>query len=161
MLILGIDPGNKESAYVFCEDTHIIEFGKISNGDMIEKISHILRGHDAYVVIEMVASYGMAVGKDVFETCVWIGRFMQKCEDMTEPIPELIYRKEVKMNLCQSNRAKDSNIVQALVDRFADTLNHGKYGKGTKNNKGYFHGFFKDVWQAYAVAVTYYDAIKL
>ena len=34
------------------------------------------------LVIEMVASYGMAVGETVFETCVWIGKFMQIAENI-------------------------------------------------------------------------------
>lgn len=157
MNILAIDPGNKESAYVLCDGLSILEFDKVDNEKMLQKIHDILWAIDCYIVIEMVASYGMPVGADVFETCVWIGRFMQKSEDMSEPLPELIYRKEVKMNLCNSNRAKDANIIQSLVDRFADVNEYGKYGKGTKNNKGFFYGFSKDVWQAFALAVTYYD----
>jgi hypothetical protein len=157
MNILAIDPGNKESAYVLCNDSGIIEFNKELNESLIKSIYFTLDVD--CIVVEMVASYGMPVGKDVFDTCVWIGRFLEASENESIKT-ELIYRKEVKMNLCQSTRAKDSNIIQALVDRFANTSEHGKYGKGTKKNKGYFYGFSKDVWQAYAVAVTYYDKIK-
>ncbi len=99
----------------------------------------------------MIASYGMGVGKSVFETCVWIGRFIEVIGDNYK----YIYRKDEKMNLCGSMKAKDSNIVQALIDRFAP--NTSNKGKGTKKEPGWFYGFKKDIWQAYAVGVTYYD----
>ena len=59
------------------------------------------------------------------------------------------------MNLSHSKKDKDSNIAQALIDRFAP--NTPNKGKGTKKNPGWFHGFKSDIWQAYAVAVTYHD----
>ena len=86
-----------------------------------------------HVVIEAIASYGMAVGAEVFETCIWIGRFYEALSQYSEPAR--VYRKDVKMNLCGQTRAKDSNIIQALKDRFGD--------KGTKSKPGWFYGFKK------------------
>lgn len=73
----------------------------------------------------MIASYGMAVGREVFETCVWTGRFIEIAR-LRKIEVEYIYRKDEKMNLCQSMKAKDSNIRQALIDRFGEV--------GTKKN---------------------------
>jgi hypothetical protein len=98
----------------------------------------------------MVASYGMAVGADVFETCVWIGRFFESLVDCGTR-PELVKRHPVKLHHCHDSRAKDSNITQALVDRFAS--GQPNRGKGTKAAPGWFHGFVTDIWQAYALAV--------
>lgn len=146
--ILAIDPGNIESAYcIIDENTYKpIEFGKIDNTYMLIKLKELKYNK---LIIEMIASYGMAVGSSVFDTCVWIGRFIQarNCADF-----EYIYRKEEKMNLCNSMKAKDSNIRQALIDRFGEV--------GTKKNPGWFYGFKKDIWAAYAVGITYLDKIK-
>ena len=159
-MILAIDPGNIESGYVLLDmSLKPIEKGKVKNEILLEDIKSDRFWYDSpqdeedYIAIEMIASYGMAVGVSVFETCVWIGRFIQAIPNGIEP--KFIYRKDEKMNLCGSMKAKDSNIIQALVDRFA--LNTPNKGKGTKKEQGWFYGFSKDVWQAYAVGVTFYD----
>lgn len=153
MKILSIDPGNIQSAYclIDCETYKPIEFGKIDNDLLLLKIKQLEYNK---LIIEMIASYGMAVGKEVFDTCVWIGRFIQA----TDKQYEYIYRKEEKMNLCGSMKAKDSNIRQALIDRFA-TFDF-KNGKGTKNNQDWFYGFKADIWASYAVGITYLDKVK-
>lgn len=161
-MILAIDPGNVESGVVIIRESDLkpIYAAKISNEELLENLimDRYERLDDIesieHVAIEMIASYGMAVGKTVFETCVWIGRFIQAFYGVELPI-KYIYRKEEKLNLCQSMKAKDSNIVQALIDRFAP--NTANKGKGTKKEPGWFYGFKKDIWQAYAVGVTYYD----
>lgn len=152
--LLAIDPGNTQSGYAFidAETLRPLDVGKVTNGDLLT----ILDKHEwdvalQWVAIEMVASYGMAVGREVFETCVWIGRFAQFIEDTHLLIPRLVYRREVKLHHCQDSRAKDSNITQALVDRFAHNVPNR--GKGTKAAPGWFHGFAGDIWQAYALAV--------
>lgn len=157
-MILAIDPGNIDSGYaVIDRDTlRPIEAGKISNEELMRKINKLdFDGVINKVCIEMVACYGMAVGASVFDTCVWIGRFKQAVLETYNIEPKYIYRKDEKLNLCHTMKAKDSNIVQALIDRFAPfTPNKGK---GTKKSPGWFYGFKKDIWQAYAVGITYYD----
>lgn len=149
-LILSIDPGNEQSAYSLLDNNlKPIDFGKIPNNEMLGKIADIIINLDVYeleVAIEMVASYGMAVGATVFETVLWVGRFQQLLIDYN---PKLIYRKDVKINLCNSMKAKDANIRQALIDRFGVV--------GVKANPGWFYGFKADIWSAYAVGVTYHD----
>lgn len=149
-MILAVDPGPTESAYAFLDnELKPYQFGKVANEMLSDIIESMDLEDDAEFCIEMVASYGMSVGKEVFETVFWIGRFWEtairtNCIYMTK-----VYRKDVKMNLCGSMKAKDSNIRQALIDRFGVV--------GTKKNKGWFYGISKDVWSAIAVGVTYAD----
>ena len=158
--ILAIDPGNFESGWcVIDADDHTpLHFDKTPN-DRLRRL--ILTGHESVgadvVAIEMVASYGMAVGKEVFETCVWIGKFSEAVRGSWWPNsdPALVYRREVKLHHCHNGSAKDSNIRQSLVDRFA--TGQPNHGKGTKANPGWFYGFRADVWQAYALAVYVAD----
>ena len=149
MRTLAIDPGNIESAYVVMDGYKPVDFGKISNGELINLIRQQYFNTIDRCVIEMIASYGMPVGAEVFETCVYIGRLMESllCVENIDAVK--MYRKDVKLNLCQSPRAKDGNVVQALKDRFGT--------KGTKKAPGFFHGFKADCWQAFACGVTYND----
>ena len=157
MRVLAIDPGNTESAYVIIDaDCRPLDFGKLPNRDLLAAIQAYRGEWDVdQVAIEMVASYGMAVGADVFETCVWIGRFYRHIEGVLLREPELVKRHPVKLHHCHDSRAKDSNIIQALVDRFAP--GEPNRGKGTKAGPGWFYGFAADIWQAYALAVYVAD----
>ena len=151
MSILAIDPGNTQSAYVYCNDNLTpLEFGKEDNNKLLTFV-HLFPAD--ILVIEKIASYGMAVGAEVFDTCIWTGRFQQLWELQHEKNrTEFIFRREVKLNLCGSMKAKDGNIRQALIDRFGVV--------GTKKEPGWFYGFKADIWAAYAVAVTYRDKME-
>lgn len=157
-MILAIDPGNEESAYCLIDENTYkpIEFGKIDNKTLqYEVIGDLFHRYEIEcVVIEMIASYGMPVGASVFETCVWIGRIYELISNpyLHDTKVEYIYRKDEKINLCNSMKAKDSNIRQALIDRFGEV--------GTKKSPGFFYGFKKDIWAAYAVGVTWLDKQK-
>jgi hypothetical protein len=152
MRILAIDAGNTYSGVAIVElpDFRLIWFGKLPNEEIYDRIKNYKIDE---VALEMVACYGMPVGRDVFETCVWIGRFIEQLKDKKI---SFVYRKDEKMCLCGSLKAKDSNIRQALINRYAK--HDFKTGKGTKKNPDVFYGVANDVWQAIAVAVTHYES---
>lgn len=158
MRVLAIDPGTSQSAYVVWNDSwnplattvirgfqpgHVERCGIEPNETLVRMLQFRettdMQGFDV-AAIEMVAGMGMIVGQEVFDTCVWVGRFY---EHMV-PEPRLIYRRHIKLHHCQSARAKDSNIRQALID---------KYGApGTKHAQGVTYGLKSHLWQAFAIA---------
>ena len=159
--IIAIDPGTTETAFVICNlannNKPIIENAKKwNNADVINHIQSC-KNFDK-MLIEMVACYGMPVGKSVFETVLFIGRLIQICKDRKLDC-ELVYRKDIKMSICGTTRAKDSNIAQALVDKYAPMVSN--HGKGTKKVPGYFFGFKADIWQAFAIVDFYVTREKL
>jgi hypothetical protein len=155
MNTLAIDPGNTESAYVLIDGVRQPhEFAKLDNDDLLDCLRENITVQVDRAAIEMVASYGMAVGREVFETCVWIGRFAEALRWAGVEV-ELVKRQPIKVHHCHSAKAKDSNVRQALVDRFAP--GQPNHGKGTKAEPGWFYGFRADVWQAYALAVYVAD----
>lgn len=155
MRILAIDPGNVESAYALIDtDTYRpLHFAKKLNAAVLDAIQFWPGIEAHHVVIEQIGHYGtgMPAGRTVFDTCVWIGRFYETAWRDFGHEPELVLRPTVKAHLCGSAKAKDPNVIQALIDRFAPDVRNK--GKGTKAEPGFFHGFRADVWQAYALAV--------
>ena len=157
--ILAIDPGNTQSGYVVVEHDgeeirRVLKVGKEPNRIVLDVIKSTPTGYD--LAIEMIAGMGMAVGAETFDTCYWIGRFWQYAIDNSKEADQTkIYRREEKLDLCGSLSAKDANIRQALVDRYAPGQTN--FGKGTKKDPGFFYGFSADMWAAMAVAVTYFD----
>ena len=150
--LLAIDPGNTESAYVLYDaiSGRPVEWRKAVNAEVLAYIDG--SAADA-LAVEMIASYGMAVGREVFETCVAIGRFVERWSTVqfAEPPPRLVYRREVKLHLCASSKAKDANVRQALIDKFGP----GKeIAIGLKKTPGPLYGMSGDCWAALGVAVT-------
>ena len=111
----------------------------------------VRRNEKPRFAIEMIASYGMPVGAEVFETCCWIGRFEQVLYGETQRV-QRVFRREVKLELCNTNRATDANVRQALIDLYGP----GKRAAvGLKASPGPLYGFKKDMWAALGVAVTF------
>lgn len=146
MRVLAIDPGSAESAYVLW-DGHL-GFNRVKN----DELRHFLRDsqwpHDV-LVIELFRGMGMICGKEVFDACIWSGRFAE-CSQAEHVV--WIPRQDVKLHICGDSRAKDANIRAALIDRFG--------GKPAIKKGGALHGVSKDCWSALALALTFWDNQK-
>jgi len=146
MQILAIDPGPVKSAAVVWDGARIVS---ARYADTVADLLHLVEYDHPPVTllaVEMIASYGMAVGAEVFSTCVNIGRVVE-CWRWSRGTgePLLIKRGPIKLHHCQSTRANDSNIRTALIDRFGPP--------GTKKEPGFTYGLTKDLWAAFALAV--------
>jgi hypothetical protein len=160
MNVFAIDPGTHKSGWVKYEGgtSRILGFGVAQNEDMLRLIEETPLASGFYLAIEMIASYGMAVGAEVFETCVWVGRFQQAWH--TPKAVRKVYRNEVKMHLCHSTKAKDANVRQALLDLFPQT-GEGKVPQiGTKKKPGPLFGVSTHVWPALGVAIATHHRLK-
>ena len=138
-------PGPEKSAWVIWDGYTILNKGLQSNAEFLGVVTSSDQCY--HLVCEMIACYGMAVGAEVFETCVWIGRFWQAWLGPFHRVKRL----EVKMHLCHDSRAKDPHIRQALIDRLG--------APGTARNPGPTHGVKDDIWAALAVAVAFHDKL--
>ena len=173
-LILAIDPGNVESAWVLygIGQRKPIRWAKEPNGDvlaLVKRFSEIAPDDAEHLfatrlAIEMVACYGMAAGRSLFDTAVWIGRFIQA---WNRPYNK-VFRKSkwgpgpedaqdeghfpgVCMTICKINTAKDPNIRQAIIDRYGGKAT----AIGCKASPGVLYGMKADTWSALAVAITW------
>jgi hypothetical protein len=147
MNLLAIDPGNTQSAYVLydVEQARPLKWAKMPNAELLDALDFALPADS--LAVEMVASYGMPVGREVFETCVWIGRFIERWTGNFR----LVYRADVKLHLTHSRRSKDPHVRQALLDKFGP----GKeLAVGLKKSPGPLYGLTGDCWSALGVAVT-------
>ncbi len=134
--IIGIDPAPVFQTWVLFDGHRILDKGHMSIDDMA-----ILLPRMKYAVAcEWIESFGMAVGQEVFQTVFAIG-YMHRCKPM-----RLVPRRDVKLHLCNSSKAKDSNIRQALIDKVGPV--------GTKLKPGPTYGISTHFWSALAVAVT-------
>jgi len=151
---MAIDPGTIESGFIIMDnEKKIHEKGVIDNNQLLVMSKN---RHFDILVIEMFAAYGMPVGKTSFDTIVLIGRLYQIAEDRgIEPV--LITRKAVKMHLCNSMRAKDKNITQAVKDRYSATGGGRDPWKGTQSKPGPLYGFKSHIFSALALGITYIE----
>ena len=154
--ILAIDPGPERSAWLLFSGGRPDRFGIEPNATLLRRLHE---WHDEarlgelpfldHVVIEKVASFGMAVGAEVFETVRWAGRF----EEAAQPLPvRLMPRLAVKVAICHDSRAKDTNIRRAVMDRFG--------GDASIKKGGPLYHVKADIWSALALAIAWSETHK-
>lgn len=183
--ILAIDPGSDESACTLYDPAahDICGADIVENCYLLKILERFARRAERWAfVVEMIASYGMPVGKSTFDTCVWIGRFEQKWLNEGGSGYSEVFRREVKLALCQHPRAKDTNIRQSVIDRFggekkgiggikcSKCKGKGWFGRGRPtcpecDGEGYetppgpLFRISKDMWASTAVALTFADGM--
>jgi hypothetical protein len=152
MEIISIDPGCEQSAYCYFDDGgKPATFAKVTNDQLL---LGLLRWTGDICVCERIRGMGMAVGKEVFETAEWCGRFQQAwLSSGLRHEWHWITRQDVKLHLCGSARAKDANIRQVLLDRFGGA----KVAVGSKKAPGPLYKAGVDERSAIAVGLTWLD----
>ena len=141
MIILAIDPGTYESGWVRFDGARVLECGIEGNEDLTGSVG---QSRADVMAIEKIEAMGMAVGSSTFETVHWAGRMHQAWREPHNV--RRITRRAVKLHLCGSMRATDSNIRQALIDLLG--------APGTKKAPGPTYGVTSHAWSALAVAVV-------
>ena len=160
MTIVALDPGPQLSAILAWDGSEILWQEIVDSPDAAVRVvakatAPGMSRLPVRLAIEKVESYGMAVGAEVFDTCLVAGRCYQAWIERSRASgiePALIGRGKVKLHLCQSMRAKDSNIRQALIDRFGPP--------GTKKAPGVLYGVKSHLWAALALAVYAHDTFS-
>lgn len=147
--IYALDPGTEQSALLSIEPDGVVTGRILTNESMLTLLDNDGVVGQAHLVVEEIQSYGMAVGREVFQTVFWSGRFVQAWERRGEFTWSLLPRRDVKLALCGSPRAKDANIRQALIDRYG--------GQSCIKKGGPLAGIKSHLWSALALAVTYQE----
>lgn len=147
--LLAIDPGTSVSAWVFLEDGQPVRSrNERPNYDVLNDIVDLAPD---LVAVEMIQSMGMSVGAEIFETVFYIGRFTQGARKRQIPVCRIL-RSKIKMHLCGSTRATDSNIRTACIDHFGPGKDKAI---GRKGAEGPCYGIVGDAWQALACGLTF------
>jgi len=172
MRIIGIDPGQDKSGYVVYDSVaEMVEYaGHLDNGLVLNSLrgcySEYFPFCEDMVTIEGIEPMGLNVGKSVFETCVWIGRFQEAWENRSDRKALIISRGDEKIVLCGSKTFIDpktekrrsvtnSHIRRSLLDKFPAKGGGRVPQIGTKANPGPLYGISGDhCWSALAVIIT-------
>jgi hypothetical protein len=142
-MILALDPGTEESAYLFMGlDGTVRDFGFEDNQIILSVIS--AREYDE-LIIEEVRSYGQRVGRETLETVKWTGRFAEAAARRHIPVQaRWVGRKEVVGHWCESTSAGDSGLRCALEDKYGKlTKPYNNHTRAALAIAGYWHAKYE------------------
>lgn len=168
MLVIGIDPGTHQSAFVAYspDGRRVLNKGIEINERVLRAIYGLVQGGDTHGVIEDMVPY--ATGYSTKETIFWVGRFWEAFSQ-TGIYAHRIVRDKVVMHLCgrlwvthvdedgkkHQKKLGDKHVKQALLTRF-EASGGGKIPQvGIKAKKGPLFGMKSHMWPALAVAITF------
>jgi hypothetical protein len=155
MIIMGIDPGARESGIVLWDTVQSKPRAAktLENWQVISSLLHgdDFSGGDMLVAIEQIRGYGIVAGDDTFDTCEAVGRFEQAALVRGFKVIK-IPRKDIKRHLCGNTTTNDKYVRQALIDRIGE--------QGTKKTTGPLFGISGHMWAALAVAITAVDRLN-
>ena len=190
-MILCIDPGTRTTGWIILDPPapgcrgelpHLIEHGNTAAGEFLEWLRFCRSRGVTEAAIEHVGHYGtgMSAGADVFETCILIGRMIEILHPLSVT---KVRRQSIKTQFCGRATAKDSNVRQALIDRWGgDALAlgakkcptckgkgwkgrgrptcHACGGSGWEIRPGPLHRVTNHAWSALAVGVYYWEVLR-
>lgn len=142
-MLMAIDPGCYDSGVVVLNGEAILHATQLPNESLVRQVA----GH-SHVVIEALHFMGGSVGREVLDTCVWVGRFMQAAgpERVT-----LIRRDDLRYHWVQNASANDATVRAAVIDHYGGK----EIAIGTKKNPGPLYGISGHCWQALALGLAY------
>ena len=185
MKLISIDPGTTESAYtIYDSKTREVYAEIVDNEDLLAMLRDGVEV-DCFA-IERIQSYGMPVGESIFKTVFWSGRFVEAwVRNNDEKSWMGVDRSSVKMHLCKSMQANDSNIRKAVIEKFGPeeeaiggkkcsvcggngVRGRGKNkatcveceGSGWRYPPGPLRGVVRDMWSSTAIALTVVETKK-
>jgi hypothetical protein len=107
--LFAIDPGPEKSAFVQWNGS-VIDYGHVPNEEMRQLL--IGREYDE-CAIEMISSYGMAVGASVFNTCLWVGKILRDSEEGTDVVLPQGYQDVPMQNAKVKGQGHPAGVAQA------------------------------------------------
>lgn len=145
-MILCIDPGNEKSGWAtVAPGPALIDCGKDANADVRERVCE---GAFEALILEGIQSYGKPVGRSIFGTAQWLGRYWE-CAAARELPVVCVFRPEVFRAVTGCMRGGDRILRHVLSLRFGKETARKLGGKGS------------DTWSAFALGVYYWDRIRL
>ena len=155
MIVIGCDPGYKQSAFVVYDGAVPLQHGILLNDNVftyLETIYAALRPSNPILVVEQMQlfSTSFGVGQEIFDSVFWSGMFVQEWKPRKW---DRILRSKVRGHL-RASKGGDSAVRASLIDRFGP---YKEVAIGTKKSPGPLYGIKADEWSALAIAVTYFD----
>lgn len=153
MRVLGLDPGTTQTGLaLFDPVAGTIQGLHQDNEQVLQFLQMMAPLPDQLLILEGIKSYGRAVGQSVFQTCCWLGRFMETW-DRPGGLWACYYQEQAKLWLTKSLKSKPSEINRSLQDRWG--------AKGTKKQPGRLYGFKGDhCFSALAIATYGLDCLE-